>query len=70
MFKKWDGVGSMDSIDLAQDRDTWLALVNMVMNLWVPYNAGNFLSTGGSVGFSGGTLLHEISLLVCSFNIF
>jgi hypothetical protein len=29
----WDG---MDWIDLAEDRDQWRALVNMVMNLWVP----------------------------------
>jgi hypothetical protein len=29
----WDG---MDWIDLAQDRDWWRALVNTVMNLWVP----------------------------------
>jgi hypothetical protein len=43
----WDG---MDWIDLAQDGDQWRALVNTIMNLWVPYNAGNFLSdciTGG-----------------------
>jgi hypothetical protein len=28
--------GGMDWIDLAQARDQWRALVNMVMNLWVP----------------------------------
>jgi hypothetical protein len=30
------GWGGMDWIDLAQDRDQWRALVNMVMNLQFP----------------------------------
>jgi hypothetical protein len=33
MLEKW---GGMDWIDLAQDRDQWRALVNTVMNLWIP----------------------------------
>jgi hypothetical protein len=28
--------GGMDWTDLAQDRDQWRALVNMVVKLWVP----------------------------------
>ena len=35
----------MDLIELAQNTDRWWALVNEVMNLRVPYNAGNFLTT-------------------------
>ena len=33
ILEKWDG--GMGWIDLAEDRDRWRALVNVVMNLWV-----------------------------------
>ena len=39
------GCEGMDWMDVAQDRDRWRALVNAVMNLQVPYNVGNFLTS-------------------------
>jgi hypothetical protein len=36
IFRKWDGGGGTDWIDLAQDRDRMWALVNATMNLRVP----------------------------------
>jgi hypothetical protein len=37
--------GEAYRIDLAQDRNRWRALVNTIMNLRFPQNAGNFLTS-------------------------
>ena len=39
------GCGGMDWIEPAEDRDRWRALLNAGMNLQVPQNVGNFLTS-------------------------
>jgi hypothetical protein len=55
------GWGGMNWIDLAQGRDQWRALVNMVINLRDRDNVGKLLSSCPTGGFSRRTLLHEVS---------
>jgi hypothetical protein len=43
IFRKWDG--GMDWIDLAQNRNGRRTLVKAVMNLRVPTNLRNFLTS-------------------------
>ena len=55
------GCGYLDWIRLAQDRDRWRTLVSAVMNIRVPWNAGNFLTSCKQVSFSRRTLHHGVS---------
>ena len=55
------GCGHMDWIGLAEDRDRWRTLVSAVMNLRVPWNAGNFWTSCKPVSFSRRTLHHGVS---------
>jgi len=50
----------VDSIDLAQDRDRWQCVVTAVMNIRVPSNAGNFLTSPGTVTFSRRAMPHGV----------
>ena len=55
------GCGYMDWIGLDQDRDRWRTPVCAVMNLLVPWNAENFLTSCKPVSFSRRTLHHGVS---------
>jgi hypothetical protein len=55
------GWGDVDWIGLAQDRNRWRALVNSVLNLWVPWNAGKLSSGLTSSCLSSSDQLHRVS---------
>jgi hypothetical protein len=61
IFKKCDG--SMDWIDLAQNRDRWRAFVDAGRNLPVPKKVNNLLTSVKRVNFSRRTLFHGGSLV-------
>jgi hypothetical protein len=53
----------MGWIDLARDRCQSMALMNMLMNLRVPYNVGEFLSSWATGSFSRRARLHGVRLV-------
>jgi hypothetical protein len=55
------GLGGVDWIDMAQERDKWRAFMNAVMNLWVQKNAGKLSSGYTAVGLLSGAQLHRVS---------
>jgi hypothetical protein len=48
----------MDWTDLSQGGDQWRALINTVMNLRVPWNAGTFSRSCTTSGFSSSDVLY------------
>jgi hypothetical protein len=62
----------VDWIGLAKDRNRWRALVNSVLNLCVPWNAGKLSSGLTTRGLSSSAQLHRVSyelwLCLCTIN--
>jgi hypothetical protein len=59
------GIDGVNWIQLARDRDQRRAFLKTVMNLWVPYKAGNFLTSWVTISFWRRTLLRGVSYIVC-----
>jgi hypothetical protein len=55
------GWGDVDWIGLAQDRDRWGDLVNSILNLRVPKNAGKLSSVLTICDLSKSVQLHRVS---------
>jgi hypothetical protein len=55
------GWGDVDWIGLVKDRNRWRAVVNSILNLRVPLNAGKLSSGLTSSGLLGSAQLHIVS---------
>jgi hypothetical protein len=47
-------------LESSGSRGKWQAVVNVVMNIQVPYNVGNFLTGWGTVSFSKRYVLRRV----------
>jgi hypothetical protein len=47
-------------IEVGHDRAQWRALVNTVMNFWIPQKAGHLLTRCDTISFSRRNLLHGV----------
>jgi hypothetical protein len=54
----------LDWIHQAQNRGQWQAHVSTVINLWIPYNAGNFLTSWTAVSSSRRICFTELRVLL------
>jgi hypothetical protein len=54
----------MDGVNLAQDRDQWRTIVNMVMYRWFPQHSDKFLSILPTGGFWNMAEMHRANQLV------
>ena len=57
------GLDDVDWINLAQNRDRWWAVVNVVMNLRVSKLGGNLVTSWGTVKFKSRSRLHGVGWL-------
>jgi hypothetical protein len=61
------GWGDVDWTGQAQDRNRWRALVNSVLSLRIPYNAGKLLSSLTINGLSSSAQLHRVRVRAITF---
>jgi hypothetical protein len=58
------GLDDVDRIGLGQDRENWIAVVNAVMNLRDPQNAGKLSNCYTTHGLVSSGRLHKVSLVM------
>jgi hypothetical protein len=63
------GCGCVEYIGLVLDKDNWRAVVNAVMKILVPQNAGKLLRGCTNGGLSSVVKLHRVSYCIYIFHV-